>query len=586
MDTRRILKIIMKTVLFFGLLMIGIANSQIKEIRIGILAPMGKEETLKSWQGFKNLVQSAFTDKEIVLIPVNLEEFQEVAKNGQADLLIGNQTAFLTIVPEMMLRWVASLDKNGALFNPNSEVGSVIFVRSDSGIKNIKELKGRKISAVSKDAMGGFLLGYKAIYDRGLVYPQGYKIEFSGFPIEQGLLAVKNGSVDAAIVPVCLFENMVKVTQIKAEAFKALDAYLTADGCFSSTPLVNNWSLAARSSFSEKDAQRIQQILLLNDDPMLTTWKIPVGLGETYAIKKLARLIDTDETLWETFLRLAKAYKLWLIGIIFLMILLAVNHLWLTYIARRRRFELESTYHQIHEYEEMLAQADRVNILGEIASGIGHELNQPLMAIRNYAEGSLYGIKQDKAPVTFIQPLERIVEQVEQCGAIIKNLRSWVKPQNQQRLEWFNLNDFMDRMMEIIRLQTKNKVNIDLEIGDVSEVYTIVSILEQVMMNSLLNAVQAGATEILVKAESQEGFNTIFILDNGTGFAQFELDSPFVPFRSSKASGLGLGLVICERSIALTGGKFKIGNREDGIRGAAIKIMLPIKEKDSNCQLA
>lgn len=554
----------------------------IKTIKVAVLAPMGKEATLESWQGFKTLLEKSFPADSVVLMPVTLEQFKKVAINNEADLLIGNQTAFLSITAETHLRWLASLEANSHAFNPSSVVGSTLIVRNDSDIQSITDLKQKKVSAVSQDALGGFLLGYKVIYDQGLEAPKDYFVTFSGYPIERGVFSVQNKLVDAAIVPSCLYENMVQKDLIKPEEFRLLNVQADTGNCVSSTPLVYNWSLAALPPLSETDAQIIQEALLDNHDPELTTWRLPVALGEIYSIKRWSGLIKVEETLLETFWRLAKEYKYWLIIIIIGMIILAINHGWLTWLVRKRRIELESSYHQLHEYEKMLSRADRVNILGEVASGIGHELNQPLMAIRNYAEGSLLGLKKGKDPQTFTQPLERIVQQVEQCSAIIKNLQSWVKPSTMDQFELFNFHEFMLRMIEIIRLQTKNRVAIELDIQCDQKIFTVVSILEQVMMNSLLNAVQAGANHITVQAQCHPDFYKILIIDNGSGFSQAEIDAPFVPFRTSKSAGLGLGLVICERLIASIGGKFRIANRKDGEKGAAIRVILPTNRSDKD----
>ena len=574
-------------VLFF-LLLLAIVQAEalsVKTIKVAVLAPMGKEATLKSWAGFQSLLAQKFPEDKVILMPVTLEQFKKVAINNEADLLIANQTAFLSVFSDIKLRWIASLDRNVSAFNPNSVVGSTIIVRRDSDIHTLSDLENKKVAAVSKDALGGFLLGYKAIYDAGLEAPKDYFVTFLGFPIERGVFNVQSQLVDAAIIPACLYENMIKADQINPDDFRLLAANETEEGCMSSTPLAYNWSLAALPTLTEQDAQTIQKALFENEDPALTTWRLPVGLGEVYAMKRFAGLIEVEETLWETFWRIANQYKLWLLAIALIMLLLAVNHGWLTWIARKRRFALESSYHRLHEYEKMLSRADRVNILGEVASGIGHELNQPLMAIRNYAEGSLLGLQKGRDPQSFVQPIERIVQQVEQCSSIIKNLQSWVKPKTMDQLEWFNFNDFMTRMIEIIRLQTKNRVAIELHINCDQKVFTVVSILEQVMMNSLLNAVQAGANQIIIEAHCHQDYYKILIMDNGSGFTKEELDAPFVPFRTSKATGLGLGLVICERLMAVIGGKFRIDNRKDGEQGASVRIILPtgatIEEKKS-----
>src|SRR5699024_8473771 len=115
---------------------------------------------------------------------------------------------------------------------------------------------------------------YKAIYKEGLESPRDYFVTFTGYPIERGVFTLQSQLVDAAIIPTCLYENMVKADQINPDDFRLIEATETDDGCISSTPLAYNWSLAALSTMTEHDAQIIQKALFENEDPALTTWRL------------------------------------------------------------------------------------------------------------------------------------------------------------------------------------------------------------------------------------------------------------------------------------------------------------------------
>src|SRR5699024_4375149 len=132
----------------------------------------------------------------------------------------------------------------------------------------------------------------------------------------------------------------------------------------------------------------------------------------------------------------------------------------LTYAATKRRKQLDLAYKMMHDYEAMLSKADRMNILGEMASGIGHELNQPLSTIRNYAEGSIMILKKENDAHPLLMPMQKINEQVSQCHSIIKNLRSWAKPKESSIRESINLKPFLERIIEITRLRMRNNIEI------------------------------------------------------------------------------------------------------------------------------
>lgn len=97
--------------------------------------------------------------------------------------------------------------------------------------------------------------------------------------------------------------------------------------------------------------------------------------------------------------------------------------------------------------------------------------------------------------------------------------------------------------------------------------------LEQIICNCLLNAIQANATEVEILVNIKQTQVQIHINDNGQGFSETELAFPFVPFRTSKANGLGLGLVLCQRLIQQAGGEIRLANNEP--QGASVRLNLP-----------
>ena len=172
------------------------------------------------------------------------------------------------------------------------------------------------------------------------------------------------------------------------------------------------------------------------------------------------------------------------------------------------------------------------------------------------------------------KPLQKISEQVTQCHNIIKNLRSWAKPKESSVKEDVNLKQFLERIIEMTRLRIQDKVKIFVDIPDNFHIVTVPSILEQVFANCLMNSAQAGATTIDIEIKIYPDYIKLFLFDNGSGFKPHEIDAPFVPFRTSKIDGLGLGLVICQRLIESMQGKLRIANRNDGQKGAAVRLIL------------
>lgn len=546
-----------------------------RQITIGVLAPYGDAAAEKEWCPWISDLNQTIPDLHFVLKPLQLNDIEAEVDSGALDLLLSHQGVFMNLHTETPVRWVASLEENIHLQDSNAKIGSAIWVNEDSPIQSLADLKGKTVYAVSTKALGGFLLAYHELMQQHSELRKHIHFKYSGYPIEALFNILSQNRSDAIIVPACLYERLERQNILPLGNFRLINPK-QAEGfhCQTSTNLLPSWSLAALSSLDNDLAKKIQAHLFQSKDPNLPTWQLPYTLAELNKLSFDVKMYEGQETLFETLFRLAVTHKIWLLFFALFLLILLINHLWLSYAATKRRKELESAYKTMHDYEVMLSKADRMNILGEMASGLGHELNQPLATIRNYAEGSMVILKKTEDNHPLHKPLQKISEQVTQCHNIIKNLRSWAKPKESSVKEDVNLKQFLERIIEMTRLRIQDKVKIFVDIPDNFHIVTVPSILEQVFANCLMNSAQAGATTIDIEIKIYPDYIKLFLFDNGSGFKPHEIDAPFVPFRTSKIDGLGLGLVICQRLIESMQGKLRIANRNDGQKGAAVRLIL------------
>ena len=546
-----------------------------KRITVGVLAPYGDTVAEKEWCPWIQSLNHTLPDYHFILKPLQINNIEAEVNSGAIDLLLSHQGLFLNLQTETPIRWVASLEENIHLENSNARIGSAIWVNDESPIKTLHDLQGKIVNAVSVKALGGFLLAYHEMMIQDPSLRRHVQFQYHGYPIEALFDTLAAHETDAIIVPACLFERLERQDILPAGNFRLLNPKIIDDfHCQTSTNLLPSWSLAALPSLDSTAAKAIQSALFSTTDPNLPSWQLPYTLAEINQLLFDVKIYEGQETLFETLFRLAVTNKIWLLFFAIFLLILLVNHLWLSYAATKRRKELETAYQTMHNYEVMLSKADRMNILGEMASGIGHELNQPLSTIRNYAEGSMMILKKEQDQHPLLTPLQKISEQVTQCHNIIKNLRSWAKPKESSVREEINLRLFLERIIEITRLRIQGNVNITVNIPEDFTIVITPSILEQVVANCLMNSAQAGATEIEVRTKIYPQYVKLFLFDNGPGFDEGELNAPFVPFRTSKIDGLGLGLVICQRLTERMEGKLRIANRKDGQKGAAVRLIL------------
>jgi len=228
--------------------------------------------------------------------------------------------------------------------------------------------------------------------------------------------------------------------------------------------------------------------------------------------------------------------------------------------------ERELRESQQRRHQDELAHSARLITLGELASGIAHEINQPLAAVVNYASASqryLQVLDRDpQASLRVAQGLQRISEQATHAAEVIKRLRAFLRKEP-RRLQALAIADVA---IEAVRLcdweAARDQVSIELQIGTpLPAVYADRVLLEQVLLNLLRNAIDANREQhqgqpsrIVLSAALVEGQLRIQVSDQGPGVPAERLDGIFTPFNTSKPEGLGLGLSMSRSIIEGFGG--------------------------------
>lgn len=239
--------------------------------------------------------------------------------------------------------------------------------------------------------------------------------------------------------------------------------------------------------------------------------------------------------------------------------------------------------------QDRLQATARLAMVGEMASLLSHELNQPLAAISSYATGSLNLLQgetvAEKPAAAPVPPLSedlqlamrRIAEQAERAGKVIKSVHDFVRRRDQVR-EAVQPRDLLDAIMPLVSLQARKLgVRVVIEVDEACEpVLCDRTMVEQVLLNLSRNGMQAmhgvaeGAQPALGAAPQPEKVLTLRIrpaasnahsrwvefavMDRGEGIAQDVADRLFTPFFTTKEEGMGLGLSLCRTVIEQHGG--------------------------------
>ena len=242
--------------------------------------------------------------------------------------------------------------------------------------------------------------------------------------------------------------------------------------------------------------------------------------------------------------------------------------------AQRRVEELS------RQQQERLQATARLASVGEMASLLSHELNQPLSAIASYATGSLNlmdvplsgGAPDPELLPSLRHALERIAEQAERAGRVIKSVHDFVRRRHQAH-EVIAADVLIESVLPLVRLQAR-KVGVRVEVDVVQPVPRVKvdrTMVEQVLLNLARNAIQAmdGATPLADRVltlrvqrmhEAQGRWAVFSVIDAGPGIPAEVAQRLFTPFFTTKPEGMGLGLSLCRTVVEQHGGAMDFEN--------------------------
>jgi PAS domain S-box-containing protein len=227
----------------------------------------------------------------------------------------------------------------------------------------------------------------------------------------------------------------------------------------------------------------------------------------------------------------------------------------------------------------------RLSMLGEMAAGLAHELNQPLTAMSALAEGALLRLDRNNLNESeFVTVCQNIASDARRAGEIIRRLRSFVQKRKTVRSS-VDLNHLIREVINFLDSETRqDDILIELKCcDDLLPVEADVVEIQQVIVNLIRNACDALTDEtaqveerriIIEIIDRDDSFMEVIVSDLGPGIPEFLSERLFEPFLTTKAGGLGIGLGICKSIIEAHGGKIWTG--PTGLGGARFHFELPI----------
>ena len=232
---------------------------------------------------------------------------------------------------------------------------------------------------------------------------------------------------------------------------------------------------------------------------------------------------------------------------------------------------------------ERLQQTSRLITMGEMASSLAHELNQPLSAIANYNMGCVNRLQSnDYRPEELLAAMQKASVQAERAGKIIRRVRDFVKKSEPNRGA-VQIAEVVEEIIGFAEIEARKAgVRIGVSVPpDLPAAYADKIMVEQVVLNLVKNGIEAmhntprSKRELSIRARANgKEFIEVNIADRGPGLTAEQRERLFTPFYTTKPEGMGMGLNICRSIIEFHHGRLWTASNAGG--GSVFSFTLPL----------
>lgn len=331
-------------------------------IRLGVLAHRGKDEALKSWTPTARYLSNALPGYNFVIVPLNNDDIGPAVEYRDVDYLLTNPGSYAELEASYGITRIVTL-KSKTPKGGYSVFGAVIFSRADrADIRSLADLKGKRFMAVHENAFGGWWVAWSELKHQGIdPYKDFASLQFSGFPQDNVVFAVRDGKADAGTVRTDLLESLALNGKINLKDFRILQPRHTENFPYAlSTQLYPDWAFAVLPHSSDELAQKVAIALLQMEpgDPAAIAggydeWTVPLDYHSVQQLMQDLRVGPYRNYGKLTYTDLLKQYWMWLAAIAIVVIVLLVAYVYLL----RFNHRLAATAKHL---EEEIAQRQRI----------------------------------------------------------------------------------------------------------------------------------------------------------------------------------------------------------------------------------
>ncbi|MBB5370806.1 MULTISPECIES: sensor histidine kinase [unclassified Janthinobacterium] len=556
--------------------------ADLPEIRIGVLAYKGADAVRQDWSYVTRHLQASIPGVRFVLADYDQAGLTRAVHGLAIDFAITSSGHYVALEHSDGASRIATLESPWT-DSPRFGIGSAIVVRQSAPLHDLADLKGKNVMAVASDAFGGYQIAARELKEAGIDPARDFaSLRYSGFPSQQIIAAIRSGTADAGIVRTCLLEQMMAQGQVAANELRVITTRPIAGfRCATSSRLYPDWPFVTLRQTSPALAKQVALALLaMPRTEQGYSWTVPSDYQSVDELFHELRIGPYAYLNKLTFDAALERYWGWMLLLLALLVAWAVHTVRVEYLVSRRTQQLRTLQEQARQHQARQDHTARLAILGEMASAIAHELNQPLAAIGNFARGMVRRIDAGRLePAPLFEGAQEIATQSERAGAIIRHIRAMAQKRPAQSTK-FALSDTVEQAVALFRAAHPHaQIVAEMNAGQ-AQVLADPQQVQQVLLNLLKNALDAQTENgnpnhrVSVLLQRDDGACSVTVRDAGCGLDEAHFARLFEPFFTTKAEGLGLGMSLSKSIIESFGGTLS-ARANDDTPGLTVCFRLP-----------
>lgn len=584
-------------------------STEPSRVTIGVLANRGAEQCLAKWTPTAEYLTAQMPGHAFAVVPLGYDEVRDCVEADTADFILANPSFYVVLEARYGVSRIVTM-RDTASGKTSTVFGGVIVARGDrDDIRNVDDLRGKSFMATDQLSLGGWRAVWRELIERGVDPHRDFADLSFGHTYDAVIRAIADGRVDAGCVRTDTLERLDAEGAARMADFRVIPCNPDAAEGFPfqlSTRLYPEWPLAKTRQTSLELAERVAVALLqmTSDDNAARAggyagWTVPRNYQPVRDCLKALGAEPYDDIGALSLKDVAARYWPWLALVVVFVSLAAATTVYVARLNQRLREStalLETEFAERLRVEEMarrrqsqLAEVSRLNAIEEVASGLSHELNQPLCAISATASGCLRMMKAHTGVrPEVLEGIENVGSQAERAGQVMwRLLRLFHRRQPNPAL--VDIGDVIRESIDFISAKTtRHGVKLRLELSESPLSVRVDSVqIEQVLLNLTENAMEAmerldeRERELTIGAKrAASGEVEITVADTGVGFPVDDQEKIFDQFYTTKTDHAGIGLSISRSIVEAHGGRLWARGKPD--QGAVVRFVLPPVEAEAS----